>query len=58
MASKCYACGRLVSDDAYECPTCGSDDITSLDDYSGPKYCCGIIYEEGEDTCFSCGEPL
>ena len=24
----------------------------------GPKYCCGAIYEEGEDTCMSCGEPL
>jgi hypothetical protein len=22
------------------------------------KYCCGAIYEEGEDTCRSCGEPL
>jgi len=22
------------------------------------KYCCGAIYEEGEDTCMSCGEPL
>ena len=22
------------------------------------KYCCGNIYEEGEDTCRSCGEPL
>lgn len=22
------------------------------------KYCCGAIYEEGEDTCKSCGEPL
>jgi hypothetical protein len=27
-------------------------------EYSGPKYCCGAIYEEGEDTCRSCGEPL
>lgn len=22
------------------------------------RYCCGAIYEEGEDTCRSCGEPL
>jgi hypothetical protein len=25
---------------------------------STAKYCCGSIYEEGEDTCKSCGEPL
>lgn len=22
------------------------------------KYCCGMIYEEGERVCRSCGEPL
>jgi hypothetical protein len=22
------------------------------------KYCCGMIYEEGEFACHSCGEPL
>ena len=25
---------------------------------NGPKYCCGMIYEDGESTCRSCGEPL
>lgn len=25
---------------------------------SGPRYCCGSIYEDGEDTCRSCGDPL
>jgi hypothetical protein len=24
----------------------------------GPQYCCGMIYEDGESTCLSCGEPL
>jgi hypothetical protein len=24
----------------------------------GVKYCCGMIYEEDEDTCMSCGENL
>lgn len=24
----------------------------------GPKYCCGAMYDNGEDTCRSCGEPL
>jgi hypothetical protein len=28
------------------------------DDDSGPKYCCGAIYEDGETVCASCGEPL
>ena len=23
-----------------------------------PTYCCGAIYEGGEDVCASCGEPL
>lgn len=23
-----------------------------------PSYCCGIIYEEGETVCASCGDPL
>lgn len=22
------------------------------------QYCCGVIYEDGEDTCMSCGDPL
>ncbi len=25
---------------------------------SSSTYCCGAIYEDGEDTCGSCGEPL
>ena len=24
----------------------------------GAKYCCGMTYDDGEDTCRSCGEPL
>jgi hypothetical protein len=62
VASKCHGCGRLVSEDAYVCPTCGSQDITPLDDDGADgddaKYCCGIMYEEGEYNCWSCGEPL
>ncbi len=23
-----------------------------------PSYCCGMIYEEGEFACASCGDPL
>ncbi|MFP3991033.1 hypothetical protein U9R90_26905 [Streptomyces sp. E11-3] len=31
-----------------------SDDRTHGD----AKYCCGMIYEDGESTCRSCGEPV
>lgn len=24
----------------------------------GPTYCCGMMYENGEAVCRSCGEPL
>ena len=51
------------------CETCGSEiDEFESDgelcvycpeyEYSGPKYCCGQIYEEGEYVCMSCGETL
>lgn len=54
----------------FTCETCGCevDDEDDLEDgecedcagseYTGDKYCCGMIYEDGEDTCMSCGEPL
>ena len=35
------------------------EDHGDLDEFAnGPKYCCGLMYENGEDTCRSCGEPL
>lgn len=52
------------------CPSCGKetdvldftegqcDDCNADSEYSGSKYCCGAIYEDGEDTCMSCGESL
>jgi hypothetical protein len=24
----------------------------------GTKYCCGMMYDNGESACRSCGEPL
>lgn len=51
----CESCGWDVDEDEIEdgeCPECRESE------YSGPKYCCGMIYENGEDTCLSCGEPL
>lgn len=28
------------------------------DGVAGTKYCCGMIYEDGQSACVSCGEPL
>lgn len=52
-ARTCDSCGRFIraDDDSGLCETC-------LEVSDGPKYCCGLIYEDGEDTCMSCGEPL
>lgn len=51
----CDSCGDEVDEEDMQegqCEDCyGSD-------YSGDKYCCGILYEDGEDTCMSCGESL
>lgn len=33
-------------------------DCDEEDGGSSTSYCCGQIYEEGETTCMSCGEPL
>nr|BFE42593.1 hypothetical protein GCM10017547_04860 [Pseudarthrobacter oxydans] len=51
----CDSCGDDVDENEMQegqCEECYNSD------YSGPTYCCGAIYEEGEDTCMSCGEPL
>ena len=51
----CDSCGCEVDDSDMEegmCPEC-------YDSWNpGVKYCCGMIYEEDEDTCKSCGEYL
>ncbi len=57
VALVCTSCGEAVEDEADwddesgMCMACfeGSD---------GPTYCCGMIYEDGETVCRSCGEPL
>ena len=51
----CACCGGEVDEKEMEdgrCEECFNSE------YLGPKYCCGAIYEDGEDTCRSCGEPL
>ena len=50
----CDSCGTEKDESEIEwgqCEQCRSE-------YSGTTYCCGQIYEEGEDTCMSCGESL
>lgn len=52
---QCEVCACFVAPDAVD------DEGQCLDcdgEYSGTKYCCGQIYEEDEDVCASCGEPL
>lgn len=53
----CSVCEEVVEDAANwidEEDMCNSCSANS----TSPRYCCGGIYEEGEDTCPSCGEPL
>lgn len=50
----CDVCGRGANESELswgQCEDCASD-------FSGPRYCCGAIYEDGEETCASCGESL
>lgn len=51
----CDSCGCDVEEEDMELGEC-QDCFNS--EYTGPKYCCGMIYEEGEVTCTSCGEWL
>lgn len=52
---RCDCCGAVIEDENAmeegQCEECYADS-------SGPTYCCGQIYEEGEETCRSCGDPL
>jgi len=53
----CTSCDEVVEDEAdwdEESQLCNACFEVS----GGPSYCCGMIYEDGEDTCRSCGEPL
>ncbi|WP_153302828.1 hypothetical protein [Aeromicrobium choanae] len=35
-----------------------AENLGSDGDSRGTSYCCGMMYDRGEDTCRSCGEPL
>lgn len=50
----CDCCGgpvRVEDMEEGQCEECRYSD-------SGSSYCCGMIYEEGEFVCASCGDPL
>ena len=49
----CDICNCEVDEDELEEGQC-ADCYDS--EYTGPRYCCGMIYEEGEELCASCGE--
>lgn len=52
---RCTCCGGALGEDPEAwglCEECYEDAEPSA------RYCCGVIYEDGEDTCMSCGEPL
>lgn len=50
----CLGCNRFLK------PGSGVDycEACMPEDPGDTKYCCGLIYEDGEDTCASCGDPL
>jgi hypothetical protein len=51
----CESCGDEVDEKEVESGLCAD---CQEGDYMGPKCCCGAIYEEGEEICASCCEPL
>jgi hypothetical protein len=63
MTLICTSCDEVVEDEADwvdfngvgYCNDCFENGAS---DGSGTKYCCGVIYEDGEDHCMSCGDPL
>jgi len=55
-AELCPGCGEPVTED-FEFN--GQQWHESCFEVSGSAtYCCGVMYEDGEATCLSCGEPL
>lgn len=54
----CGVCDRPLSEseaidhgDEWLCSEC-------FENSNAPAYCCGIMYDHGETTCMSCGDPL
>jgi len=55
----CEGCKEPIEDDGSHTESNGEDwHVACFEVSGGSSYCCGMIYEDGEDTCGSCGEPL
>lgn len=55
----CGRCEEPIEDDDSHLDFNGEDWHEACFEVSdGPSYCCGIMYDTGQDTCRSCGEPL
>ncbi|MFF3868208.1 LIM domain-containing protein [Micromonospora sp. NPDC001898] len=55
----CEGCKEPIEDDGSHTDFNGEDWHEACFEVSGgPSYCCGMTYENGEDTCLSCGEPI
>lgn len=55
----CEGCDEPIEDDESHLDFNGEDwHEACFEVRSGPRYCCGMIYEDGDDTCLSCGESL
>lgn len=55
----CEGCDEPIEDGDGHLHFNGEDWHESCFEVSdGPSYCCGIMYDSGEDICRSCGDPL
>lgn len=55
----CEGCGEPIEDVGNYTDFNGEDWHEACFEVSGgASYCCGMMYEDGEDTCMSCGEPV
>ncbi len=55
----CDGCREPIEDDEEPLESNGEVwHVACFEVSDGPRYCCGLIYEHGEDTCMSCGDPL
>lgn len=55
----CKGCHEPIEDDRNHTESNGEDWHNDCFEVSGgSSYCCGMMYEDGEGTCVSCGEPL
>lgn len=50
----CQSCGEEVDPEELDDGMCED----CLESSAWSSYCCGQIYENGETTCMSCGDPL